>query len=224
MAPATGLPLTIDTGKGPVSAILDAASTPSFVYVLAHGAGAGMRHAFMQTVADGLVARGAACLRYQFPYMEAGKNRVDAPDVAVDAVNQAVARAAALFPGLTIVAGGKSFGGRMTSEAQSRAPMPGVRGLAFLGYPLHPPGNPGTTRAEHLSRVKVPMLFLQGSRDEFAKLELLEPTVAALGPTASLVLTPDGDHSFNVRKSSGSTTPQAVQALCETLVRWSTSL
>jgi uncharacterized protein len=224
MASAAGTALTLDTSKGPVSAILDAASTPSFVYVLAHGAGAGMRHAFMQTVASGLVARGAACLRYQFPYMEAGKNRVDSPDVAVDAVNQAVAKAATLFPGLTIVAGGKSFGGRMTSEAQSRAPMPGVKGLAFLGYPLHPPGNPGTARAEHLSRVKVPMLFLQGARDEFARLELLEPTVAALGPTAKLVLTPDGDHSFNVRKSSGSTTTQAVQVLCDTLVRWSTAL
>lgn len=224
MPPTAGTPLTIDTTKGPVSALLDAASTPSFVYVLAHGAGAGMRHAFMQTIATGLVARGAACLRYQFPYMEAGKSGVDSPDVAVDAVNQAVARAATLLPGVPIVAGGKSFGGRMTSEAQSRAPLPGVRGLAFLGYPLHPPGNPGTTRAEHLSRVKIPMLFLQGSRDQFAKLELLEPTVAALGHTAKLVLTPDGDHSFNVRKSSGSTTAQAAQALCDTLVTWSTHL
>lgn len=221
---ATPKPHTIETSRGAVSALLDAAGKPSFVYVLAHGAGAGMKHAFMQTVAASLVDRGAACLRYNFPYMEAGKSRVDSPEVAVETVNQAVRKAAELFPGVPIVAGGKSFGGRMTSEAQSRAPLPGVKALAFLGFPLHPPGNPGTTRAEHLSRVKIPMLFLQGSRDEFARLELLEPTVASLGPTAKLVLTPDGDHSFNVRKkNSGITTAQAVQALCDTLVSWATS-
>jgi predicted alpha/beta-hydrolase family hydrolase len=221
---AASTPLTIETARGPVSALLDAANNPSFVYVLAHGAGAGMKHAFMQTVAGSLVERGAACLRYNFPYMEAGKSRVDSPDVAVDAVQQAVRRASDLLPGVKIIAGGKSFGGRMTSEAQSRAPLPGVKGLAFLGFPLHPPGNPGTTRAEHLARITIPMLFLQGTRDEFAKLELLEPTVASL-PSATLVLTPDGDHSFNVRKkTSGVTTADAVQALCDTLVRWSTSL
>ena len=216
--------VTIDTGKGTVSGLLDAADHPSFVYVLAHGAGAGMRHAFMQTMARGLADRGAATLRYQFPYMEAGKNRVDSPDVAVATVSAAVAHAAELLPGVPLIAGGKSFGGRMTSEAQSRAPLAGVRGLAFLGFPLHPPGNPGITRAEHLQRVTVPTLFLQGTRDEFAKLDLLRPVVESLGSQATLALTTDGDHSFNVRKSSGSTTAQVVQALIDTIVAWAAAL
>ena len=216
--------VTIDTGKGTVSGLLDAADHPSFVYVLAHGAGAGMRHAFMQTMARGLADRGAATLRYQFPYMEAGKNRVDSPDVAVATVSAAVAHAAELLPGVPLIAGGKSFGGRMTSEAQSRAPLAGVRGLAFLGFPLHPPGNPGIIRAEHLQRVTVPTLFLQGTRDEFAKLDLLRPVVESLGSQATLALTTDGDHSFNVRKSSGSTTAQVVQALIDTIVAWAAAL
>ena len=179
-----------------------------------------MRHAFLQTIADGLVVRGAAVLRYQFPYMEAGRNRVDSPDVAVATVAAAVRCAVERFPGVPVIAGGKSFGGRMTSEAQSREALVGVRGLAFLGFPLHPPGKPGTTRAEHLQRVRVPMLFLQGTRDLFAHLDLLRPMVAALGHSASLAITNDGDHSFNVRKSSGQSTAQAVQALCDTIVSW----
>lgn len=222
----TSQALTIETARGTVSALLDMPErTPSFVFVMAHGAGAGMRHAFLHAVAAGLVARGAGCLRYQFPYMEAGKSRVDPPDVAVDTVNRAVATAAALVAGAPLVAGGKSFGGRMTSEAQSRAPMAGVRGLAFLGFPLHPPGNPGLGRAEHLKAVHVPMLFLQGTRDEFARLDLLQPLVASLGDSAKLVLTADGDHSFNVRrKLSGHTNAEVLDQLLDTLVFWSVAL
>ena len=159
-------------------------------------------------------------MRYQFPYMEAGKNRVDSPDVAVAAVRAAVARSLQLFPGVPVIAGGKSFGGRMTSEAQSREPLMGVRGLAFLGFPLHPPGKPGISRAEHLQRVRIPMLFLQGTRDEFATLDLLRSVVGSLAPLAALELFDDGDHSFSVRKSSGRTNAQVLDALCDTLVAW----
>jgi predicted alpha/beta-hydrolase family hydrolase len=178
-----------------------------------------MRHAFLESVARRLVARGAATLRYQFPYMEAGKSRVDSPDVAVATVRAAVVAAAAALPGIPVVAGGKSFGGRMTSEAQAREPLPNVRGLAFLGFPLHPPGNPGTSRAEHLQRVQVPMLFLQGTRDEFAGLDLLQPLVESLGGRARLVLTEGGDHSFKVPKSKG-TADEVMDRLCDTLVAW----
>lgn len=219
----SSIELSLATPGGQVSALLDQPGTPTFVYVLAHGAGAGMRHAFLQGFAELMVARGAAVLRYNFPYMEAGKNRVDSPDLAVATVNAAVAKAAEVLPGVPIIAGGKSFGGRMTSEAQSRAPLAGVHGLAFLGFPLHPPDKPGITRAEHLDRVKVPMLFLQGTRDEFAQLPLLESVVARL-PTATLVLTPDGDHSFNVRKKSGQTTAEALTKLADALVSWATAI
>lgn len=183
-----------------------------------------MRHAFLGSVASRLAARGAATLRYQFPYMEAGKNRVDSPDVASDAVRAAVAKSLQLLPGVPVIAGGKSFGGRMTSEAQSRAPLTGVRGLAFLGFPLHPPGKPGTSRADHLARIQIPMLFLQGTRDEFAALDLLHGVVSSLAPYATLQLFDDGDHSFGVRKSSGRTNAQVLDALCDALVAWARPL
>ena len=215
--------VTIETAKGPVSGLLDSPPSPAFVYVLAHGAGAGMRHAFLESVADRLATRGAATLRYQFPYMEAGRNRVDPPDVAADAVRAAVVRAGELAPGVPVIAGGKSFGGRMTSEAQAREPLPNVRGLAFLGFPLHPPGKPATTRAEHLQRVRIPMLFLQGTRDEFAQLELLEPLVQSLGARATLTLTDGGDHSFKVPKAKG-TADEVMNQLCDTLVAWAAGL
>lgn len=217
------LSIAVDSGR--VSALLDRPDHPPFVYVLAHGAGAGMRHKFLESFAALLRDRGAATLRYQFPYMEAGKSRVDSPDVAVVTVNAAVRKAAELLPGVPIIAGGKSFGGRMTSEAQSRAPLPGVRGLAFLGFPLHPPGKPGTSRAEHLQRVHVPMLFLQGTRDEFAKLDLLRPLVESLGSRATLDLIEDGDHSFGVRKkASGRTPTQVMEHLADRLVGWTATL
>lgn len=217
-------PHTIEAGGSPVSALLDAPESPSFVYVLAHGAGAGMRHPFLAAVASRLLTRGVATLRYQFPYMEAGKNRVDAPEVAAMCVRQAVAKAAELCPRVPIIAGGKSFGGRMTSEAQSRGALAGVRGLAFIGFPLHPPGKPGTSRAEHLRQVQIPMLFLQGTRDEFATLDLLRGVVDSLAPRAVLELFNDGDHSFAVRKSSGRTNAEVLDAVCDALVAWSAAI
>jgi predicted alpha/beta-hydrolase family hydrolase len=184
-----------------VSAILDLpGASPQAALVLAHGAGAGMHHPFMAEFAAALVARNIAVLRYQFPYLEAGRKRVDPPPVAHAAVRAAVATAAAALPGVPLLAGGKSFGGRMTSEAQAASALAGVKGLVFAGFPLHPPDRPGTTRADHLAQVRVPMLFLQGTRDEFARRDLLEPMVAGLGERARLAWIEDGDHSFAVRK------------------------
>jgi predicted alpha/beta-hydrolase family hydrolase len=156
--------------------------------VFAHGAGAGMAHPFMAAAAQGLAERGIASLRYQFPYMERRSKRVDPPKVAHAAVRAAVAQARRQLPDLPLIAGGKSFGGRMTSQAQAAAPLDGVVGLAFLGFPLHPPGRPSRERGEHLADVKIPMLFLQGTRDEFAALNELEPVVKALGSRATLKL------------------------------------
>jgi predicted alpha/beta-hydrolase family hydrolase len=215
---------TIPVGDGHVSALLDAVGSPSFAYVLAHGAGAGMRHPFLAGVASRLLERGVATLRYQFPYMEGKKGRVDSPDVAASTVRAAVAKATELLPGVPLVAGGKSFGGRMTSEAESRGHLDHVVGLAFLGFPLHPPGKPGVSRAEHLARVQIPLLFLQGTRDEFATLDLLRGVVDGLAPLATLQLFDDGDHSFGVRKSSGRTNAQVLDALCDALVAWATKL
>src|SRR6267378_7158905 len=160
---------------GDVSGLLLRPDGARLIYVLAHGAGAGMRHPFLESIAQRLAQRRIATLRYQFPYMEQRARRPDPPAVAAATVRAAVIEAARLAPGLPLVAGGKSFGGRMTSTAQAEEPLPGVRGLVFLGFPLHPPGRPGDARAEHLARVDVPMLFLQGTRDDFADRELLEP-------------------------------------------------
>src|ERR1700750_3115536 len=168
------LKLTLEN-RTSVSALLLRPDTARACFVLAHGAGAGMSHPSMETIATGLCDRGIATLRYQFPYMEKASRRPDAPAVAHAAVRAAVKEAARRCSGLPLIAGGKSFGGRMTSQAQAIAPLAGVRGLAFLGFPLHPPGKPSTSRAEHLSGVKIPMLFLQGTRDEFAEMTLLEP-------------------------------------------------
>src|SRR5438034_2505518 len=189
------------------------------LYVLAHGAGAGMRHHFLAQAADGFAGRGIATYRYEFPYMQAGKNRPDSPGVAEAAVRAAVLVAAHRAPELPLIAGGKSFGGRMTSQAQAHEPLPGVRGLVFLGFPLHPPGRPGTTRAEHLDAVQIPMLFLQGTRDDFAGLDLLRPVVARLGKRATLHLVEGGDHSFKVLKKSGRTDAQVMDELAEQIGR-----
>jgi predicted alpha/beta-hydrolase family hydrolase len=191
------------------------------VYVFAHGAGAGMNHPFMQRAAEALEARGIATYRYNFPYMEAKKSRPDSPAVAEDAVRKAVAEAARRHPGLPILAGGKSFGGRMTSQAQASQPMPGVRGLVFFGFPLHPPGKAGKSRAEHLTSVDVPMLFLQGTRDEFAQLDLLREVVDGLGERATLHLVEQGDHSFKVpKKSTGKTEADVMTELADTVKQW----
>jgi len=188
--------------------------------VLAHGAGAGMRHHFLAQAADVFAARGIATYRYEFPYMQAGKNRPDSPGVAEAAVRAAVAAAAHRAPDLPLIAGGKSFGGRMTSQAQAKAPLQGVLGLVFLGFPLHAPGKPGTSRAEHLTSVDVPMLFLQGTRDEFAQLDLLQQVVNGLGDRATLHLIADGDHSFNVPKRAGKTESEVMDELAQTIQQW----
>src|SRR6266576_5416956 len=163
--------------RGDVSGLLLRPDGARLLYVLAHGAGAGMRHPFLESIAQRLADRSVATLRYQFPYMERRASRPDPPAVAAATVRAAVAEAARVAPGLPLVAGGKSFGGRMTSTAQAEAPLPGVRGLVFLGFPLHPPGRPDDKRAVHLAQVRIPMLFLQGDRDEFADLKLLRPMV-----------------------------------------------
>jgi uncharacterized protein len=189
-------------------------------YVLAHGAGAGMEHPFMTAMAVGLAERGVATLRYQFPYMERGSRRTDPPQLCHATVRAAVAEGARLAPELPLIAGGRSFGGRMTSQAQSLAPLPGVRGLAFLGFPLHPAGRPADTRAEHLTRVQIPMLFLQGTRDALAERSLLEALLTRLGPRASLCWLDEADHSFHVAARSGRNEAQVRSTLCAALCTW----
>jgi predicted alpha/beta-hydrolase family hydrolase len=205
---------------GPVSGIFQHQDGARACYVLAHGAGAGMTHPFMSAVADGLFARGIAKLRYQFPYMEHGSKRPDRPALAHAAVRVAVDAAARLAPSLPLIAGGKSFGGRMTSQAQADAPLPGVRGLAFLGFPLHPANKPSDTRAAHLSRVKIPMLFAQGSRDAMADMDLLVPMVAGLGGRATLMTIEGADHSFHVPVRSGRTDAEVLDDVCDRFVTW----
>jgi predicted alpha/beta-hydrolase family hydrolase len=203
-----------------VSALLDAPPSPAACLVLAHGAGAGMQHAFMAAVANGLAERGIAVLRYQFAYMERGSKRPDAPALAHAAVRAAVATAAERLPGVPLFAGGKSFGARMTSQAQSETPLPDVRGLVFFGFPLHPAGKPASTRADHLAQVKVPMLFLQGDRDKLAELDLLRPVVKKLGKLATLHVTEHADHSFHVPVKSGTTDAQVMERLLDTAAAW----
>lgn len=179
-----------------------------------------MRHHFLAAVADGLGERGISILRYQFPYMEQGTKRPDSPKVAHAAVRAAVAEATRLAPGLSLFAGGKSFGGRMTSQAQAESPLAGVHGLVFLGFPLHPPGRPSEERAEHLSRVQVPMLFLQGDRDEFATLALLQGVTGRLGKLATLKLFPQADHSFHVPARSGRKDTEVRTELLDVIKDW----
>jgi predicted alpha/beta-hydrolase family hydrolase len=190
------------------------------LYLLAHGAGAGMTHKSLAAAAEGLAARGIATLRYQFLYMEKGAKRPDPPRLAQAAVRAAAARAAQLAPDLPLFAGGRSFGGRMTSQAQAEAPLPGVRGLAFLGFPLHPAGKPGIERAEHLARVRIPMLFVSGSRDALAELDLLRGVVADLGERATLHLVDHADHGFRVAARSGRTSADAEAEALDALSSW----
>ena len=223
--PAAIHPLRIALGASTVSGLLSTPATdPRAVCVLAHGAGAGMEHRFLASLAGDLVERGVAVLRFQFPFMEQGSRRPDRPAVAIDAVRAAITAAATAFPGRPIVAAGKSFGGRMTSQAQAAAPLPGVVGLAFVGFPLHPEGRPGVERAAHLAEVAVPMLFLQGTRDALADPALLEPMVAALGERATLRFFDDADHAFHVRRKSGSDDDSVRRALADTLVAWAANL
>ena len=211
-------------GAGRVSALVDAPAQARLGFVLAHGAGAGMRHPFLAAVADRLAVRGIATFRYQFPYMEAKKGRPDLPAVATAAVRAAVAAASKHLAGIPLIAGGKSFGGRMTSTAAAEEALQGVRGLAFLGFPLHPPGKPGISRAEHLDRVTVPMLFLQGTRDEFAEPALLAQVLGRLGGRATLHSVDGGDHSFGVPKKSGRSRDDVLDELAEALSSWAAAL
>jgi predicted alpha/beta-hydrolase family hydrolase len=207
-----------------VSGLLQAPSRPRACYVFAHGAGAGMKHPFMAAMAKGLAARGIATMRYQFPYMERGAKRPDPPQLAHATVRAAVAAASRVLPDLPLIAGGKSFGGRMTSQAQAIAALPGVRGLAFLGFPLHPAGKPSSERADHLSVVRIPMLFLQGTRDQLATLELIEPLCGSLGERSTLQLFADADHSFHVPARGGRTDADVREAVLDALSAWITAV
>jgi len=200
--------------------LFDAPREARAAYVLAHGAGAGMRHPFMQATAEGLAARGIAVMRYEFAYMEQGSKRPDPPRVAQARVREAVEEAARRFPGVPLFAGGKSFGGRMTSQAQAAAPLPGVRGLVFLGFPLHAAGKPSEERAAHLAGVKVPMLFLQGTRDALADLDRLRPVIETLGGRATLETFAEADHSFHVPARTGRTDAQLRDALLDGFSGW----
>ena len=203
-----------------VSALLTAPPEPRAVLVLAHGAGAGMTHPFMASVAQGLAARGMATLRYQFPYMEQGSRRPDAPALAHATVRAAVDAASQQLPRVPLFAGGKSFGGRMTSQAQAAAPLPGVRGIVFVGFPLHPAGTPSVKRAAHLTEVSLPMLFLQGTRDALGDLKLVQEVTGGLGPRATLVVLAHADHAFHVLARSGRTNAQVMDELLDAASAW----
>jgi predicted alpha/beta-hydrolase family hydrolase len=213
--------LRFEVGKSAsVSALLIRPDNARACFVFAHGAGAGMTHTSMEAVAHGLAARGIATLRYQFPYMEKGSKRPDPPAIAHAAVRAAAAEAARACRGLPLVAGGKSFGGRMTSQAQAKAPLEGVRGLAFLGFPLHAAGKPSNERAAHLADVRVPMLFLQGSADKLAELDLLKPVIAGLGRLATLHTIDGADHSFHVPKRSGRNDREVMEEVLDAFAAW----
>jgi uncharacterized protein len=217
------LRIPIDAARA-VSGLLLTPRDAAACYVFAHGAGAGMAHPFMAAAAAGLAERRIATLRYQFPYMEHGSKRPDSPPVAHAAVRAAVAEARKRLPGLPLIAGGKSFGGRMTSQAQALSPLDAVRGLAFFGFPLHPAGKPSVERAAHLFDVAVPMLFLQGSKDKLAELPLLEPLVGKLAARATLHVVRDADHSFHVPAKSGRSASDVMAELTDAFASWTSKL
>jgi uncharacterized protein len=217
--------LVIESGStGPVSGLLIRPPDMRACFVFAHGAGAGMTHPFMETFAIGLGERGIASLRYQFPYMEKGSKRPDPPAIAQATVRAAVAEAARHCRGFPLIAGGKSFGGRMTSQAQAIAPLPGVDGLTFLGFPLHPAGKPSSDRAAHLADIRIPMLFLQGTRDSLADVKLLEAAVAPLGSLASLHWVEGADHSFHVLARSGRNDLEVMDEILSRFTTWIASI
>jgi predicted alpha/beta-hydrolase family hydrolase len=211
--------ISLDDGAS-VSGLWLAPRTARACLVLAHGAGAGMTHKSMTALAEGLAERQIATLRYQFPYMERGSKRADPPPVAHRAVRAAVAEAARRAGGLPLFAGGRSFGGRMTSQAQALAPLTGVRGLVFFAFPLHPAGKPSDARAEHLSKVGIPMLFLQGTNDALAALNLLRPVVTKLGANATLALVEGADHSFHVPAKSGRKDAEVLAEVLDAAASW----
>jgi uncharacterized protein len=212
------------TAAGTTSGLLDVPASAEACFVFAHGAGAGMSHPFMAGIAGGLAQRRVATLRFQFPYMEQGSRRPDSPQVAQAAVRAAVQEAAKRLPGLPLFAGGKSYGGRMTSQAQAAEPLAHVKGLVFLGFPLHPAGKPSTERANHLAQIQLPMLFLQGTRDTLADLDLIRATVGSLGARATLHVIDGGDHSFQVLVRSGRSNEQVREELLDTMLQWMKSV
>lgn len=226
MSPASDAPsvserrIAVPEAGGEVSALLVRPARTRALYVLAHGAGAGMRHAFMEAMAQRLAGRGIATLRYQFPYAERGGRRIDAEPVLLATVRAAIAAGRTEAGAARLIAGGKSMGGRMTSRAAAAEALTGVSGLAFLGFPLHPAGQPGTARADHLARVAAPMLFLQGTRDTLADLALLRPVVTSLGTRATLRVIEHADHSFHVLKRSGRTDEEVLDELSGALGDW----
>lgn len=216
-----GIPLTIRiSGAQTVSALLVMPPAPSVCYVMAHGAGAGMTHPFMSAFAHGLAGRRIATLRYQFPFVENGSKRPDSPALAHATIRAAVAEAAQQLPSVPLIAGGKSFGGRMTSQAQAEDALPSVAGLAFVGFPLHPAGKPSTERAAHLAGIRIPILFLQGTRDALADLVLVNAAAAVLGGKATLKVIEGADHSFHVLARSGRTDAQVMTELLDAFAEW----
>ncbi len=213
------LTLALD-GDATVSALWLAPPNAKALYVFAHGAGAGMAHKSMAAIADGLAERGVATLRYNFLYMERGSGRPDSPALAHQAVRAAVAKANELTPTLPLFAGGKSFGGRMTSQAQALAPLTNVRGLIFFAFPLHPAGKPGDERAKHLDDVAIQMLFLQGTNDALASLDLLKPVAKRLGKRATLTLFEHADHSFHAPAKSGRKDAEVLAEILDTAAKW----
>jgi len=211
-------------GAGEVSALLVRPKNSRWLLVLAHGAGAGMTHAFMEKLSDELGDVGVATFRYQFPYMEQRRGVPDSPAVLTATVSAAVRAAKDAASDLPLLAGGKSMGGRMTSQAAAQHPLDGVRGLVFFGFPLHPPNRPGTKRADHLAEVTIPMLFLEGTRDTFADLDLLRPICSKLGPQATLHIIESADHSFHVLKKAKRTDADVLRELAETTVSWAKRL
>jgi predicted alpha/beta-hydrolase family hydrolase len=216
--------LKIRLGEQEVSALLLKPAAAHHLLVLGHGAGAGMRHPFMEAISDRLAEVGMATLRYQFPYMEGGSRRPDSKPVLLATVRAAVREAASRANGLAVLAGGKSMGGRMTSSAEAEAPLAGVRGLVFFGFPLHPAGRRSVERAAHLDAVRLPMLFLQGDRDRLADLDLLAPVCRRLGERATLHVVAGADHGFHVLKSSGRTDEQVRSELARTVASWAEGL
>jgi predicted alpha/beta-hydrolase family hydrolase len=217
---AVEIRFTASRSSGEVSALLDRPEDARALYLFAHGAGAGMRHSFMESAVTALGARGIATLRYQFPYMEQRSGRPDPQPILLSTVRSAVNIAREVAGDLPLFAGGKSMGGRMTSLAAADEDLPGVRGLIFFGFPLHPAGRPGVTRAEHLARVAAPMLFLQGTRDTLADLDLLRPIVERVGAKATLHVVEGADHSFAVLKRSGRTAADVLDELADTVAKW----
>jgi uncharacterized protein len=222
---ATGEKLRIAVpGNGEVSALLVRPPTARWLLVLGHGAGAGMTHPFLESLAEELAEAGVGTLRYQFPYVEERRRVPDKPEVLISTVAAAVDRARETAPELPLLAGGKSMGGRMSSQASAQGLLEPVKGLVFFGFPLHPPNRPGTKRAEHLEKVNVPMLFLQGTRDTLADLTLLGPICEKLGSRATLHIIPEGDHSFHVLKKAGKTDAEVIKELAETTAAWAGKL